>query len=90
MTSTEIKAIGNFLATYESDLVYILNFQQHRHKKIKARDYTTKQDGMFYKFLIEFKVTRNFAQGKSDQVINHTNFWLNKKAKPTLTVLQLC
>jgi hypothetical protein len=78
MTTTDIKAIGNFLATYETDLVYIQNFQRHRHKKISTSDFITKKDGMFYKFLIEFKVTRNFVQGKSDEVLKFTNFWLDK------------
>jgi hypothetical protein len=78
-TATDIKAIGNFLATYESDLIYIQNFQRHRQGKISASDFTAKQNGMFYKFLIEFKVTRNFVQGKSDEVLKLTNFWLDKK-----------
>jgi flagellar basal body rod protein FlgG len=60
-------------------LIYIQNFQRHRNLKISASDFTTKQGGMFYKFLIEFKVTRNFVQGKSGEVLNLTNFWLDKK-----------
>lgn len=79
MTTTDIQAIGNFLATYESDLIYIQNFQRHRHKKISITDFTTKKVGMFYKFLIEFKVTRNFVQGKSDEILKLTNFWLDKR-----------
>lgn len=79
MTPTDIKAIGNFLANYETDLVYIRNFQLHRCKKISSKDFATKQKGMFYKFLIEFKVTRNFVQGKSNEILNYTNLWLDKK-----------
>ena len=79
MTTTDIKAIGNFLATYESDLVYINNFQRHRQKKISASDFATKQDGMFYKFLIEFRVTRNFEKDKSADILKHTNSWLDRQ-----------
>jgi len=89
-TATDIRAIGNFLATYESELIYIQNFQRQRKKKISASDFTSKWDGMFYKFLIEFKVTRNFVQGKSDEVLKLTNFWLDKKNHIKIDGLQCC
>src|SRR5205823_10423842 len=73
------KSIGNFLATYETDLLYIQNFLRHRQRKISANDFATKQDGMFYKFLIEFRVTRNFEKDKSTEILKLTNFWLDKQ-----------
>ena len=79
MKTTGIKAIGNFLYTYESDLLYILSFQRHRQKKISISDFANKQGGIFYKFLSEFRVTRNFDKGKSEEILKLTNFWLDKQ-----------
>ena len=49
----EIKALGNLLQYYHSDLTYILNFQRFKQKAISESEYLRKTDGSFQSFLNE-------------------------------------
>jgi hypothetical protein len=46
----EVKAIGYFLAAYETDLIFIRNFQRFKKKEILAHNYVLKENGTFYNF----------------------------------------
>ncbi len=77
-TRIDIEAIGNFLATYETDLIYIRNFMWYRQGRISPDDFIKKENGSFYSFLIEFNVTRNFMATKSREILECSNDWLNR------------
>ena len=62
---------------YYEDLKYIKMFQDFKENKISLKDYVTKNEGTFYSFLIEFKVTRNFAKGKTDKLLLATIEFIN-------------
>lgn len=79
ITTTDIRAIGNFLATYENDLVYLRNFKRYRQGQISTSEFIKKEYGSFYSFLIEFNVTRNFIAGKSGEILEFSNNWLNRE-----------
>ena len=79
MKKNQISAIGQFLAYYENDLRYILNFQKFKAGKIQAEDYVKKEEGSFYKFVIEFKIVRNFPKGTAIDILNKTKDWINSK-----------
>jgi hypothetical protein len=77
MTNQQIQAIGNFLQYYHSDLLYITKFQEYKEKKISFEDYVMKDDGTFYSFLIEYRVTRNYMQGTTGKLLFETLKWVN-------------
>lgn len=80
MTSQQIKAIGFFLAFYESDLIYIANFSRFK-KKLNPDivEYTAKGDHTFYSFLSEFKVARNVKKDHTKKLLKITLEWINTK-----------
>jgi len=77
MTTADIQATGNLLATYHSDLVYIRNFQRYKQGQFTADKFVEKSAGTFYQFLIEFRVIRNFQAGKSASILRLTTDWIN-------------
>ncbi len=77
MTRSTIVALGHFLATYESDLTYIQNFQLHRQGNLTSREFASNTQGMFYDILVKYKVIRNFNKGETDKLLKHTNVWLD-------------
>jgi len=79
MTKQQIKAIGFFLATYESNLKYISNFQLFKKKK-NLPVYAVKGDHNFPDFLSAFRVARNVKKGGSKKLLKITNVWINNKA----------
>lgn len=83
MNKNQIEAVGHFLAYYESDLKYISNFQSFKRGEICSKDFVKKENGSFYKFLIEFKVIRNIPKGISIKVLKETENWIenNKNNK---------
>ena len=63
-TQKKFKVIGDFLATYYTDLAYIQNFQWYKKNDTRSEGFAAnpiaeKPDGMFYKFLVEYGVMRN-------------------------------
>lgn len=76
MTKAQIKAIGNFLLYYSTDLNYIKTFHAFKENLISAEDYVRKGTGTFYSFLAEFKVLRNFKKGTSDMLLRETLMWV--------------
>jgi hypothetical protein len=79
MTNQQIQAIGNFLQYYYTDLLYISKFQDFKDKKLSLADYVSKNVGTFYSFLIEYRVTRNYAQGTTDKLLLETINWVNSR-----------
>jgi hypothetical protein len=77
MDKTIIQAIGHFLSNYESDLIYISRFQDYKNGYFEPIDYCKKEEGSFYKFLIEFKVIRSIKKGDSIKLLNGTGRWIN-------------
>lgn len=77
MNKNHIIALSNFLMYYSSDLEYIRNFQRFLMNKISINDYCKKVEGSFYSFLIEYKIIRNFEQGKTHKVLELTKQWVN-------------
>jgi hypothetical protein len=79
MTNQQIQAIGNFLQYYYTDLLYINKFQDFKEKKLSLADYVSKNVGTFYSFLIEYRVTRNYAQGTTGKLLLETINWVNSR-----------
>jgi len=79
MTKENIQATGNFLSTYYSDLNYIRKFHRYKKNKLSIAEYTAKDIGSFYSFLIEFRVVRNFSKGSVDKLLIETIKWVNGK-----------
>lgn len=77
METKQIKAIGNFLSTYQSDLTYIANFHLYKNGELETNEFIRKNSASFYDFLIEFNVTRNFEQGKAGELLKLTSEWIN-------------
>jgi hypothetical protein len=73
----QILAIGDFLTYYYEDLNFIKMFQDFKENRISLTDYVKKDKGTFYSFLIEFKVTRNFAKGMADRLLIETLEFVN-------------
>ncbi|MCB0457458.1 MAG: hypothetical protein R2776_03495 [Flavobacteriaceae bacterium] len=76
MNSIQIKAIGNFLQYYETDLNYIREFQNFKKGTIELSLYKDKVPNGFYKFLIEFRIIRNIPSGTSKELLIETQNWV--------------
>jgi len=73
----QIKAIGNLLDYYRSDLIYIHNFQRFKCGEILLEEYRSKEvPGSFRRFLNEFRVARNVKREKVDDFLDFTEKWL--------------
>jgi hypothetical protein len=71
-----IKALGNLLQYYHSDLTYILNFQMYKQNLILSSKYLLKSPGSFQSFLNEFRVARNVQKHKVAELLNLTTEWV--------------
>jgi hypothetical protein len=71
-----IKAIGNLLTYYKSDLEYIRNFQSFKKGLFEPEKYLTKATGTFKAFLNEFRIARNIDKTKTPQLLELTNYWI--------------
>jgi len=74
-----IKAIGNLLTYYKSDLEYIRNFQSFKKGLIESEKYLTKAPGTFKAFLNEFRIARNIDKTKTSQLLGLTNNWITSQ-----------
>ena len=72
-----IQATGNFLATYHQDLIFIRNFKRYKNGKIPVEYFVQKIEGTFYKFLIDYKVTRNYKKGNTLALLERTIEWIS-------------
>ena len=75
MTREQVKATGNFLSTYYTDLIYIRDFQRFKEDKISPTEYLKKSNGTFYQFLIEFRVMRNVSKERVAELLAETKNW---------------
>jgi len=71
-----IKALGNLLQYYHSDLTYILNFQRYKQNAILSSKYLLKSPGSFQSFLNEFRIARNVQKHKVAELLNLTMEWV--------------
>lgn len=72
MEINKIKALGNMLQYYHSDLTYILNFQRCKQKAISKSKYLLKSPGSFQSFLNEFRIARNVRKKRVPDLLNLT------------------
>ncbi|PIQ19146.1 MAG: hypothetical protein COW66_02695 [Flavobacteriaceae bacterium CG18_big_fil_WC_8_21_14_2_50_34_36] len=77
MNTDNIQALGNLLGGYNSDLLYIRNFQRHKNGELGSSEYLIKSNGMFQSFLNEFRVARNIDKTKRDVLLMLTMDWVN-------------
>jgi hypothetical protein len=76
MTSEQIQAIGIFLQYYETDLLYIKEFQKVKNQEKYFKHYLSKENSSFYSFLIEFRIIRNISSGASNQLLDEILKWI--------------
>ena len=75
-----IKALGNLIQYYHSDLTYIRNFQlykQNKQNKNLRNRYLLKSSGSFQNFLNEFKIARNVRKNYVPELLDRTMDWVN-------------
>jgi len=73
-----IKAVGYFLAFYESDLHYIQRFQAFKNGEDK--DYLSLGDYSFNKFINEFRIARNISKETREEILLLINKWCKRKS----------
>jgi hypothetical protein len=73
-----IKAMGNMLQNYHSDLRYILNFQRHKQNKPQSGDYLQISPGSFQSFLNEFRIARNVYKENVRKLLDQTKKWIKQ------------
>ena len=73
---SRIRAIGNMLQYYHSDLRYIRYFQAFKKGDITPKDYLQKWPGSFRSFINEFRVARNIEKEKTDTMLAMTMNWI--------------
>ena len=71
-----IKALGNLLQYYHSDLRYIINFQRYKQNALSKSKYLLKSPGSFQSFLNEFRIARNVHKGKVEDLLSLTKDWV--------------
>jgi hypothetical protein len=74
-----IKALGNLLQYYHSDLIYINNFQHYRKELILEDDYLIVKPGTFKAFLNEYRVARNINKAFTKALFELTLEWIRTK-----------
>jgi len=72
-----IKALGNLLQYYHSDLKYILSFQRCKQNAISRSKYLLKSPGSFQSFLDEFRIARNVQKGRVPELLDLTMEWVS-------------
>lgn len=77
MTSENIQSLGNLLATYYSDLVYIRNFHRFKNGKINFEDYIQNSPGKFKSFINNYRVARNVQKGFTNILLKSTSEWIS-------------
>jgi hypothetical protein len=78
MTTDYIQALGNLLATYQSDLTYIRDFHRYKSGQLISTDYIKKSPGSFKSFIDEFGVARNVDKTQIHILLSLTTEWLNQ------------
>ena len=74
---TIIRAIGNLLQYYESDLNHMRNFKLFKEGSIKLDIYLSKKPGMFQSFINEFRVARNLNKGNRRDLLAKVYSWIH-------------
>ncbi len=71
-----IKALGNLLQYYHSDLRYILNFQRYKQNEFSSSEYLQISPGSFQSFLNEFGIARNVPKKNVGKLLARTEEWI--------------
>lgn len=79
MTNEQIRALGNLLEFYYSDLMYIREFHRHKTGLLDSKSYLQKTDGTFKSFINEYRVARNVDKTKTDILLRLTMDWVSRK-----------
>ena len=75
--SQHIQSLGFLLSTYESDLNYMLQFQQWKQSGFADSEaYALKTTGSLKAFIDEFRVARNINKDNTLGLLNETQTWL--------------
>ncbi len=80
MTTNQIKALGNLLQYYHSDLTYIRDFQRYKNGKLASTEYLKISNGSFKSFINEFRVARNIDKTKTQTLLRLTTDWITRKS----------
>jgi len=75
----QIRAIGNLLQYYASDLEYICNFKRFKESPIEPYIdiYKKNNPGLFQAFINEFRVARNVKEGKRRDLLVKIHRWVH-------------
>lgn len=76
---TYIKALGNLLTYYYSDLTYINNFQLFKKGLIDLDSYSAATPGTFKAFLNEYGIARNIIKDSTSSLLKLTIQWITTK-----------
>ena len=75
LLSEEIRAVGNFLQYYETDLQFIRNFHLFLRAELDVERFISKNEGTFYSFLIDYRIIRNIEKGNARKLLTLTKDW---------------
>ena len=87
MNTTQIIAVGNFLSSYKSDLLYIKNISQLSLDNCDYQFHCNNNKGSFKSFVNEFKVVRNMEEGKTELVLKKVLEYFAKHTEPQVDEL---
>ncbi|PIE50248.1 MAG: hypothetical protein CSA38_04140 [Flavobacteriales bacterium] len=73
-----IESLGNLLATYRSDLIYIQSFADFKKGEISEELFLSKKIGSFQKFINDFRVARNISKEKKHEFLKDLMLWVKK------------
>lgn len=74
-----LRALGNLLQYYDSDLNYMKNFQLYKKGLIRKDDYLVSKAGTFKAFLNEYRIARNINKDLTKALFELTLEWIKTK-----------
>ena len=87
MTTTQIIAVGNFLSSYESDLLYIKNVSKLSLDNCDFKFHTSTNKGSFKSFVISYGVAWNIEREHTKQLLEKVLVYLALPTKPKVDEL---
>jgi hypothetical protein len=72
----QIKAIGNLLNYYHSDLTYIVNFKQFKKDDDKLEDHLNRSPGSLRSFVSEYRVDRGIQATAFKEFLKSVREWV--------------
>lgn len=78
ISTKSIKALGSLLSSYETDLLYIAEFQKWKESGFSnINEFASKTSGSFKAFINEFRVARNIRKDYTYLVLEKTQEWVS-------------